>query len=274
MREHLTKHVIVCLLGVTMAFVLVACGGNSTTPTPTPAATPTPTPTPNATVSAVVVGGPASATTTFQLSATAKLSDGTTQDVTGTAHWESSDTTVATVSATGTVFVMGSGSVSLKATYQNVTGSLQTVVTKPAPARYILTGFVWEVDPNAHKIAGAQVTITSGPDTGTSVMSDVNGAYMFPSIAAGVVALSATMNGYLPSSPEGVNVSANTVADIFIAPIPPKDASGNTATARCSDKSWSWAQTRAEACTANGGIEYPVCPGVLCPANYTSNRRR
>jgi hypothetical protein len=266
------KQVLVRLLGVSMAIALVACGGNSTTPTPTPA--PTPTPTPAATVSAVVVAGPASATTTFQLSATAKLSDGTTQDVTSTAHWESSDTTVATISAAGTVFVMGSGSVSLKATYQNVSGSLQTVVTKPEPPRFLLTGFVWEVDPNAHKIAGAKVTITSGADTGVTVTSDVNGAYMFPSIAAGVVSISATMDGYLPSSPEGVNVSANTVADVFIAPIPPKDANGNTATARCADRSWSWAQTRAEACAANGGIEYPVCPGVLCPANYTTNRRR
>jgi Carboxypeptidase regulatory-like domain len=272
MREQRMKPVFVCLLGVSMALALVACGGSNTTPTPAP--TPTPTPTPAATVSAVVVSGPASATTTFQLSATAKMSDGTTQDVTGAARWESSDTTIATVTSAGTVFVMGSGAVSLKATFQNVTGSLQTVVNKPAPPRFILAGFVWEVDPNAHKIAGAKVTITSGPDTGVTVTSDVNGAYMFPSIAAGVVSLSATMDGYLPSSPEGVNVSANAVTDVFIAPIPPKDANGNTATARCSDRSWSWAQTRAEACTANGGIEYPVCPGVLCPANYTSNRRR
>jgi Carboxypeptidase regulatory-like domain len=272
MREQRMKQVCVRLLGVSMAIALVACGGSNTTPTPAP--TPTPTPTPAATVSAVVVSGPASATTTFQLSATAKMSDGTTQDVTGAARWESSDTTIATVTSAGTVFVMGSGAVSLKATFQNVTGSLQTVVNKPAPPRFILAGFVWEVDPNAHKIAGAKVTITSGPDTGVTVTSDVNGAYMFPSIAAGVVSLSATMDGYLPSSPEGVNVSANAVTDVFIAPIPPKDANGNTATARCSDRSWSWAQTRAEACTANGGIEYPVCPGVLCPANHTSNRRR
>jgi hypothetical protein len=273
MKKQQSSYLFAGLIALSLAFAAGACGGSSTTPTPAPTPTPTPTPTP-ATVTAVVVSGPSSSSTSFQLTASAKMSDGTSLDVTGTAKWESSDNNLAIVTSSGAVTIISSGMVSLKATYQNVSGSLQTLVNKPAPARFKLSGSVWEVDPNAHKISGAKVSITSGPDNGATVVSDVNGNYVFPSIAAGVVSLSATMDGYLPSSPEGVNISADTQADVFVAPTPPKDANGNTATARCADRSWSWATTRADACTANGGIEYPVCPGVLCPANSRTNHRR
>jgi hypothetical protein len=68
---------------------------------------------------------------TSQLTAKAKLSNGTTQDVTAQATWQSSNTTVATVSATGLVTVQAFGSVDISASYHNVTGrlSLSVVVT-------------------------------------------------------------------------------------------------------------------------------------------------
>jgi hypothetical protein len=49
-------------------------------------------------------------------------------------------------------------------------------------------------------------------------------------------------------------------------PTPATNPSGATATARCKDGTWTWATTVAEACTANGGILYGVCPGALCAA--------
>ncbi len=260
------RRVLVCLI-VTFIVIAVGACGSSTAPTPAASTTtPTTTPTP-ATGTAVAVTGPSSSTTSFQVTATARLSDGTSQDVTSSARWESSDATLATIASTGMVTIIGSGAVTLKATYQNVSGSIQTAVTKPPLPKFRLSGSVWEVDPNAHKIAGARVVITAGADTGAFVVSDENGNYVFASLTAGLVSLMATKDGYLVSLPEGINISADTQADVFIAPTPPKDANGNTATARCSDKSWSWAQTRAAACAANGGIEYLVCPGVLCPAN-------
>ena len=51
--------------------------------------------------------------------------------------------------------------------------------------------------------------------------------------------------------------------EIVLFPTPPKDANGMDATARCADGTWSWAQTRADACTANGGIAYAL-------SSYTS----
>jgi hypothetical protein len=258
------RRVFVSLIGTVLVVAATACGSS------TPAATtPTPTPTP-ATVTAVAVSGPTSSTTNFQVTATAKMSDGTSTDVTLIAKWESSDATIATVASNGLVVINASGTVTLKATYQTVSGTMQTTINKPALPKFSLGGSVWEVDPNAHKIAGALVTVTSGADAGAAVMSDVNGNYAFPSLTAGTVALVATKDGYLVSSPEGITLSSNAQADVFMAPTPPKDANGNTATARCADRSWSWAQTRDTACTANGGIEYPVCPGVLCPNNLTS----
>lgn len=55
---------------------------------------------------------------TAQLTATATLSDGTTQNVTALATWASSNTAIATVSSGGLVTAVTSGSVTITATYQ------------------------------------------------------------------------------------------------------------------------------------------------------------
>ena len=52
--------------------------------------------------------------------------------------------------------------------------------------------------------------------------------------------------------------------DVELFPTPPVNAAGASATARCGDGSWRWALTRGEACTANGGVVYGICPGPLC----------
>ena len=61
---------------------------------------------------------------TVQLTATVTLSDGTVQDQTNAAGWASSDTTVATVSATGLVTAVGGGSTEIRATHLGVSGTL------------------------------------------------------------------------------------------------------------------------------------------------------
>src|SRR6185369_14370451 len=52
-----------------------------------------------------------------QLTATATLASGSTQDVTSIATWQSSNVSVATVSATGLVTGLADGTVSVQATY-------------------------------------------------------------------------------------------------------------------------------------------------------------
>jgi hypothetical protein len=68
---------------------------------------------------------------TSQFTAKAKLSNGTTQDITTQATWQSSNTAVATVSAAGLVTVQAFGSTDISASYQSVTGrvSLSVAVT-------------------------------------------------------------------------------------------------------------------------------------------------
>jgi hypothetical protein len=237
----------------------VACGSgsNPTTPTPTPPA--------NATVTAVTVTSATAGASTFQLTAMARLSDGTTSDVTRTAAWESSNTALATVSAAGLVTVVGSGDVDVRATYRGVVGSVHLLVAAPpAPTTFALTGVVRETAPNVRTLGGVTVRVTDGLDAGATATSDATGIYSFPALKGGRMTLEATADGYLLWKIVGLTLDADMAQDVTLFPVPPTDDSGATATARCNDGSWSWAATRGEACTANGGVAYGVCPGPLC----------
>jgi len=65
---------------------------------------------------------------TSQLTATATFSDGTTEDVTSKATWQTGNAAFVSVSSTGVVTATGFGQTSISATDQSVTGSL-TVAT-------------------------------------------------------------------------------------------------------------------------------------------------
>jgi len=108
----------VAIVGVAM-INLAACGGS-----------PNPTAPSAATVATIGVTSASEATASFQLTATARLSDGSTRDVTSTAAWTSSNALFATVSPTGMVTVVGSGELDVRAVYQNVTGSLHLSLVK------------------------------------------------------------------------------------------------------------------------------------------------
>jgi hypothetical protein len=222
---------------------------------------PTPTPTPSATVTAVSVTSPTVTGSTFQLTATARLSDGSTRDVTAISSWTTSNPLIASVSATGLVSVVGSGSVELRATYQNVIG---TLAVQMAPG-FLLSGTVQAVGPDTQTVSDVRVEIVSGPGAGAVVTSDSTGVFRFSRLT-GVVAIEATKTGYIPWRLANLTVDHDMSLQVSLYPTPPTNASGATATARCTDGTWSWATTVAEACTANGGIMYGVCPGALCSA--------
>jgi uncharacterized protein YjdB len=63
-----------------------------------------------------------------QLTSTATLSNGTTQDVSSSATWTSSNTAVATVGSTGVVTAVATGTSVIQATYSGVTGTLNITV--------------------------------------------------------------------------------------------------------------------------------------------------
>jgi len=98
------------------AMLVAACGNSTTSPS---------------TVSAVTVTGTVPAVgSSSQFTATAAMSDGTTNIVTSTATWQSSNTAVATVSSTGVVTAVAAGSATITATFESVAGTDQ--ITIPA----------------------------------------------------------------------------------------------------------------------------------------------
>lgn len=115
------------LLGVALALVTSACGkDNASTPT-----TPTvPTAPAAPTVTSVAITGLDALRTGFysDYTATATMSDGTTQVVTASATWASSNANAATVDATGRLTGQTHGSTTLSATYQNRTANKQVNV--------------------------------------------------------------------------------------------------------------------------------------------------
>jgi trimeric autotransporter adhesin len=93
------------VLGLTAA----ACGSSSTSPT---------------VVSSITVTGTAPAVgLSSQFTATETITGGGLQDITGSATWTSSDSTVAIVSSTGLVTSLASGTVVIAASYSGMAGS-------------------------------------------------------------------------------------------------------------------------------------------------------
>lgn len=99
---------------VAFGFLTTACGSSSTAPSA---------------VNTVTVTGAAPAVgATAQYSAVANLSNGSTENVTTSATWTSSNPDLATVSSTGLVTAVAAGNVSISATFDSVTGTAQAAL--------------------------------------------------------------------------------------------------------------------------------------------------
>jgi hypothetical protein len=259
------KRVCVSASVVVAAALLVACNSTKGNPNaPTAPTAPTP-PAPTASVRDVVVTSSPASATTYQMTAKADLSDGTSSDVTTASRWDTSDATLATVSASGLLTVLKSGHIYVRATYQNMAGMLDMTINAPAQAGTLaLSGVAFEPPPTPKPVAGLTLRIIQGPDTGQSTMTDAAGHFMFPPLHPGEIGVEAVKDGYLPWRLTNLMMDHDRDLQVVLYPTPPVNGAGMSATARCNDASWSWAQTRAEACAANNGIAYTVCPGPLC----------
>lgn len=93
-----------------------------------------PTPLPSVFQTDLIEAGPGSGTTGQALgySATAKFSDGTQQNVTGSAAWLSTNTAVATVAA-GAVTTIAAGTTIIRSSYGGYTKDITLTVSAPAP---------------------------------------------------------------------------------------------------------------------------------------------
>ena len=202
-------------------------------------------------------GMPNGPVSSIQLSAVAKRQNGLTEDVTSRATWQSSNPQIAKVT-NGLVQGVSSGTVTIRALFEGV--QAETSITVSTSATITIRGVVKEAAPNPVPVAGARVSALVGQST----VTDSNGNYVLAGVPAGSYIYEVFKDGNELLT--GIGASDVDAQENFtLYPTPPKDGTDKTATARCNDKSWSWAQTEATACVSNGGVAYPVCPGPLCP---------
>jgi Carboxypeptidase regulatory-like domain len=247
--------------------IATACGGASA-PT-APSATAATGATGVTTASSLALSGATMSPSVVQVTATAVLADGTTRDVTAASTWTTSNASVAVVSPSGLVTVVGSGDVDIRAAYQNLAGSLRLALSQ----KFTITGVVTDGPPTKRPLANARLVITSGPDSGAAVLSDAHGAFRFNTVTAGVVSMDATEDGYLLWRVTGLTMDRDREINLDLYPAPPLSGSGTAATARCTDGTWSWVSNRDDACAGDGGVLYGVCPGPLCDVYHLSGRQ-
>jgi uncharacterized protein YjdB len=106
------------LVVASLGFLVIACGGSSTAP--------------SAVSSVTVTGTPPAVGASSQYSATATMSNGTTEVVTTSATWTSSNPDIATVTPGGLVTAIAEGTVTIQATFDNISGTTQAAVAAPA----------------------------------------------------------------------------------------------------------------------------------------------
>lgn len=190
----------IAVVGV-LALLAGACSDSPTSPsTPSTGGTGGTT----ATVTSVTITGSLSVSEggTSQLVATANLSDGTSQDVSSQSVWVSTDTTVATVSATGLVTALKTGSTDISATHRSQTGK---VTLQVAAATYRLT------------VSGMSVTALNTCDDFTQGLTNGEFAIRARAITpSGAQTTLATTTGYPGSttSPRGLNLAKNQARSV------------------------------------------------------------
>lgn len=127
-----------------------------------------------------------------------------------------------------------------------------------------LFGAAQEAAPATHSLAGVRVQITDGPDAGAEAVSDSTGAFHLDFLKSGMIGILATKDGYQPWRVKNLNVDTYHQIQVVMYPTAPLNATGQSATARCNDGTWTWETSAANLCAANGGPAYAVCPGLFC----------
>lgn len=169
-----------------------------------------------------VVGTPPTVDSASQFTAIATRLDGSTTNITSQATWRSSNSSVATVNATGLVTAVSTGSVDIVSTFARTSGTLSFVVS--APVTFRLTGIVVEGDPRGPGVPGVTVVARDVFDRTVAATTDSTGAYVL----------------ILTSGTWSLNISA------------PGFASSTGSVAMASDRALNFVLTRTGACPLLG----------------------
>lgn len=258
-----------CVAACGLLGLLVACGGgggnSSGSSTPT--------------LSSIQVSGQSTtlvAGQTEQLTALGKYSNGTTQDLTGSVTWSTSNTSLATITAGGMLTANNSGQVSVGAGSGSVKGSLNLTISPAlvsisvAPAnitmaprtaqQFIATG---NYSDNSTQNLTGSVTWSSSSTSVATVSSTAPTAGVAKALSAGTSSISASMGSVTGST--SLSVSSATPISIAVSPLNPTQPLGVSqqfaATANFSDGSsqditnvakWSSSSTSVANITASG----------------------
>jgi hypothetical protein len=180
--------------GMACLSLLAACGDSSHSSTPSPTSPSRSASVLAGTLVSVKIVGPSVVEpgTSTQFAATATFSDGSASDVTATAVWRSSNTSVFTVPTPGLVNALVAGEGSISFSYQNRSAFLN-LVSLPAGTG-IVGGHVTQL---GFSIAGATIQVIGGPFAGRTATSDTSGFYRLYGVA-GDLQIQASKDGYVP----------------------------------------------------------------------------
>lgn len=206
------------------AAALTACGGSGGS-----GSAPPPPPPPPPTISSIAVAPQTGASSTYtgdtlQLTATAKYSDGSTKDITAVATWASSNSAVATVSASGQVTSLTAGQSSISASLSGVSGSdsltvnakaLTSIQVSPSSATLAmgLSQQFWAVG-TYNDGSTADVTQTATWSSSMPFVATVTGAADVATVNQGATTITATLGNF--SSMTQLEVSNATGGPVFV----------------------------------------------------------
>jgi uncharacterized protein YjdB len=174
--------------------------------------------------------------TTQPFSATAIFTDGSKQDVTGSATWQSSNTGVATVSSTGTANSGSQGSSDISASYQSLSAtsvltvsaaSIQSIQVSPSSASFA-KGTNLQLSAHAVLTDGSTQDVTNSVAWSSSASSvcTVSASAMANAVSTGTCMATATSGSV--SSSATLTVTTATLSGITLTPPNPSVASGGS----------------------------------------------
>ncbi len=168
-----------------------------------------------------IVGG-----TTRQLSALGTFSDGSTQDLTASVAWSSSNTSVATIASSGLATAIAAGNTTIQATSGTVSNSAALTVTAPilvslsvAPSSaYTTIDGSQQFSATGTYDSGATQNLTANVawNTTNSAIASVNATGMATGIAYGSTAIQASLGSIIGSA--NLTVQSASLQSIAIAP--------------------------------------------------------
>ena len=213
-----------------------------------------------------------------QFAATAKFSDGSTQDITLSAAWSSSNTAVATVQG-GTVISIATGTTTISASFETVNNSTALTVTVPALVSIAITPASPQIALGTSLQLSATGTYDNGSTqnitnkciwTSSSTLATVSNGTV-KSQAPGITTISASIGSVTGNT--ALNVSTATLTAIYVTPATPTIGVGASksffATGKFSDGTTqslttqvAWSSSSTAVATMSGSTATGVGPGT------------